>query len=499
MSDPVPGTGGAAPAGAAPSEGAPPGARRVAGASLWAGGGMLARQGLRLGSNLVFARMLFPEAFGLMAIVNAVRTGLEMFSDLGIAPSIVQSKRGTDPVFLDTAWTLQILRGVVLFLITLVLAWPLAELYGEPQLAGLLPVAGAAALIASFSSTELAIMRRKLSVRNYEAIYFAGQLASSATILVWLLISPTVWALVAGGLVASSVRVLLSRAAASHRDRLRWDGDAARELFHFGKWIFLSTVATFLADEADRLLLAKLADIGQLGVYSIALMFATLPATLIHRVGTMVVFPALSRSHEAGRDLGLAYRRIRRPLLAIGGIGVTALAAGAIPMIETLYDDRYAEAGWMLQLLAVGSWFRILEVPGRFGLLAVGESRWLVVLNTVKLVGVLVGLPLGFAAGGFAGGIAALIAADAARYLTCAAAAWRHGLRSPWMDLVASLGVFGATAAGIVLGGALSGAGHPAWLTFLGASAGAVLVFSPFAVVLAMRSGAHRLLRPGAR
>jgi hypothetical protein len=81
--------------------------------SFWTLGGYGISQVIRLLSSLILARLLFPEAFGLMALVNVFMQGLEMLSDIGLGPSIIQNKRGTEPKFLRTAWTLQILRGFV--------------------------------------------------------------------------------------------------------------------------------------------------------------------------------------------------------------------------------------------------------------------------------------------------------------------------------------------------------------------------------------------------
>ena len=64
----------------------------------------------------MLTRLLFPEAFGLMALIQTFMIGLAMFSDLGIGPAIIQSDRGEDPDFLNTAWVMQILRGICLWL-----------------------------------------------------------------------------------------------------------------------------------------------------------------------------------------------------------------------------------------------------------------------------------------------------------------------------------------------------------------------------------------------
>jgi O-antigen/teichoic acid export membrane protein len=73
-----------------------------------------------------------------------------MFSDFGLNASIIRSARGDEPVFLQTAWTVQILRGIMLWLISVMLAGPVAAFYEEPLLAQLLPVAGLTAIIHGF-------------------------------------------------------------------------------------------------------------------------------------------------------------------------------------------------------------------------------------------------------------------------------------------------------------------------------------------------------------
>ena len=123
--------------------------------SLWVVSGYGGRELIRLANNLILTRLLFPEAFGFMAIVNVILLGLAMFADIGLPDKIVQSNRGEERRFLDTAWTLQILRGGFLFLVSCWLAWPLARFYDEPSLLGMLPVAGTALLIGGFRSTWL--------------------------------------------------------------------------------------------------------------------------------------------------------------------------------------------------------------------------------------------------------------------------------------------------------------------------------------------------------
>ena len=87
--------------------------RRMIRAGSWVGAGQLLGNVLRLGSSLVMTRLLAPEAFGLFAIVTVVSVVLALLADVGIRSAIITHSRGTSVDFLDTAWTVQIVRGVL--------------------------------------------------------------------------------------------------------------------------------------------------------------------------------------------------------------------------------------------------------------------------------------------------------------------------------------------------------------------------------------------------
>ena len=72
----------------------------------WTTGSFGLIQLLRLVNNVVLARLLSPPLFGLMLIVNSIRTGVELLSDVGINQNIVSNRKGHTPVFYDTAWTI---------------------------------------------------------------------------------------------------------------------------------------------------------------------------------------------------------------------------------------------------------------------------------------------------------------------------------------------------------------------------------------------------------
>jgi O-antigen/teichoic acid export membrane protein len=402
------------------AQAAPAGGRlgeRAARGAFWVFLGYGLGQALRLGGNVALTYQLEREDFGRMALVNSVLLALTLFSDFGIGPSIVQNKRGEDPRFLDTLWTVQVVRGGVLWLVACLAAWPLADYYAEPKLTLLLPVAGLTAAASGFASTKFWTANRALSMARLTAIELSSQALALVVMLVWAWLAPSVWALVAGALTSAAVKTVLSHGALSgHPNRLAWDGSAARELLHFARWIFVSTILTFCAMQSDRLVFGKLIPIALLGVYSIATMIGTLPQTSLNYVWGQIVFPVFSRIQDAGEELTRAFERVRWPILLLGGWMVSGLIAGGPTAIDLLWSEKFAEAGWMIQLLALGGWFQVLTGASDAAFLARGRTRSIALCNAVKVVSMLVLIPLGYRWRGFPGALLAYSLCDLPRY-----------------------------------------------------------------------------------
>jgi len=332
---------------------------------------------LRLVSNLILTRLLFPEAFGMMAIVQVFMSGLQMFSDVGIRTSITLSKSGDDPDYLNTAWTVQILRGAILWLAAFAISGPVADFYDEPLLAQLLPVVALNALFAGFMSTNMATANRHLRLGRQTALNIGSQVLALALNIVLAFWLRSVWALIWGGLASTLFMV-----AASHtlmpgiRNRLRWHRASLGELIRFGKWIFLSTIAGFAMNQADRAILGKFITLDQLGVYTIAFFFGNLPILLSRATLGKILGPLYRMRHpsksEANRRNVLKARR-----LAVGGlVAMTVpLAYGGGLLIELLYDPRYVLAGPMVVLFAFALPPQLVSVAYGGILLAVGDSR----------------------------------------------------------------------------------------------------------------------------
>lgn len=350
---------------------------RTARSTFWIFGGMVSSNVLRLASNLVLTRLLFPEAFGVMALAQVILTGLALFSDTGIRASIIQNPRSDEPAFLDTAWTIQILRGVLLWLAACGLALPAAGFYDEPLLAAILPVMGLSLIITGFNPTRMYTASRDLRIGLQTRI---GGVSQAITILLMIALAwglQSVWALVIGTVLGALVKQsLLAWRLPGHRNRLRLDRAAASDLFHFGKWIFLSTAFGFLVNHADRLILGKFITLEMLGIYTVAFFLGNAPLLLGRPFATKIVFPLYKQRPpwESAENQRKIFRMRRILTAAILTVSLATALVGDLA-IRILYDPRYELAGPMLVLIAIGMLPVAVLVSYDQILMAAGDSK----------------------------------------------------------------------------------------------------------------------------
>ncbi|OCX66442.1 hypothetical protein BFP70_05140 [Thioclava sp. SK-1] len=305
---------------------------------------------LRLVSNLILTRILFPEAFGLMGLVYVFISGVTMFSDLGINTSIMQNKRGEEPDFLNTAWTVQILRGFLLWVVLLILAYPTAQIYDEPRLIWLLPSAGLIAIVQGFRTTKVAVANRNMKIGVQVMSELSAQTIGMLCTVVLAMIWPDVWTLVVGALIAPVINnIVLHIRLPGPRNRLHWDRSAVSELIHFGKFIFLSSIAGFIVNQSDRAVLGAYIPVRDLGIYMIAYTVASIPLLLVHAAASKILLPIYRKfpMHESQGNRAKVLRA-RRLMRAASMSLVFVFSAFGVALISWMYDARYAMAGPMV-------------------------------------------------------------------------------------------------------------------------------------------------------
>lgn len=364
-----------------------------------------AQQVLRLGSNLILTRLLFPSAFGLASIVSLFLTGLVMLSDVGVGPCIIQSKRGDELAFLNTGFTLQAVRGPFLALLMVLMAKPAAWFYRDPHLTPLICFGSIQLVINGLHSTSVFSLRRSLRLGLVNALEL-GQTLIALPITIFLArIYPSPWALVLGSISGTLAFTIASHCLpVPYRNRFQWDRSALLELRQFGRWILGSSAASFFGGQSDRILFGRFLGVAWLGVYSVAANLSDALGAVIIRLVSGVMYPALSEAARSNREnISEFYYRLRKrlDLLSMTGTGFVAGAGGWV--VEVLWDRRYVDAAWILQVLCVRVAVTLIVSPSETCLFSLGHTRYGFQRSIVRLCGSLVCLPAGWYLAGIRG------------------------------------------------------------------------------------------------
>lgn len=362
---------------------------------------------LRLASNLVLTRLLFPEAFGLMTLVQVVLGAAAMFSDFGLRGSVVQDERGTEPAFLNTIWTFQIARGALLTIIILLLAAPLSEFYDAPMLAEVLMISAFVPVILGFNSTNLLTASRELRLGRMTLLMLGTQAAGIVVMiaLAWWLQS--VWALVIGNIVAALLHTVLSHVILPGiRNRPAFERDAVRRIVGFGRFVFFATLANFFVRQGDKAVLGKFVALDVLAIYNIGFFLANVPFKLATALNDRVVFPLYARFPPARSATNRG--KINRARMGMTAVLIAAsLFMGLIGdwLVRALYDARYEDAGPVLVLVALASLPQIVMLSYERMPMAAGDSGRYAVYVIIKAVLQLGLMILGVQMFGLAGAI----------------------------------------------------------------------------------------------
>jgi O-antigen/teichoic acid export membrane protein len=415
-------------------------------ASTWAIAGGATSQGLRFLSNLILSRLLFPEAFGIMALTNAVLAGLEMFSDLGVGPSIIRSPAPTH-AFLDTLWSLQVVRGWSQCFISLVIAYPMARWYHEPALAYLVPAVGINTIVRGYAHTFQFTLNRELKLRALFFLEFRSQLLGILVSIFAAYELHSVWALVFGSYAGTLTRTIQTYwLAEGPRRYWCWDRDVLKEVSGFSRWVLLSTMLTFMTNQGNSLVLGLFANLNFVGLYSIANAVAGMAVIVVQLLGDRVLFPLYG---NVGRETTPLLRRriikIRLALMAIILPPLWVMTCFGDWFVRLLWDPRYYGAGAMVQILCGGTLFLAFGVGPLY--LARGEAWVGFIFGGIRAA---VLLPAIYIGGYWFGSVGLIWGIAITRAVEYPLEVWvqrRYDVWVPWVDALA----LGGSAAFIAL------------------------------------------------
>ena len=358
--------------------------------------------GAVLARNVILARLLSVEQFGLASTFAILMTMIETFQNVGLNRLVVQNARADDPSFVASLHGAQIVVSMGAAAVLALLAFPFAMLMGTPSLAPAYLLMAIVPLVNAFTNLE--------SFRVQREGRFGPQVIRSllSQPIGLLVILPAYWwlgdhrtALVAI-IAQQAAAAILTHVAAGRPYRVAFDRLVWRRVMAFGWPLIANGLLMFLILDGDRMVVLNRFGPAALGWFSAAVMLTLTPANLIAKSLQTITLPALARAQAEP----LTFRRIYDASLACAALIVVGMVVGTLLLGElvltALFGAKFLPASAFLTALACMNGMRLFRAVPAIAAMARGDSRNPLYANFVRVLGVPAALIAALAAGAIA-------------------------------------------------------------------------------------------------
>ncbi|WP_136601627.1 lipopolysaccharide biosynthesis protein [Salinigranum halophilum] len=336
-------------------------AERAAKSGVWLGSQNILSRVLQLTTLALLARLIGPRELGFVGIALLTLSALKKFTNMGMNTALIQKKEQNVDTHLNTAWTIGIVRGVVIAGVLYLSAPLIANLvFNEPRAAGLMQVMAISPLILGFRNPGIVYFQKSLKFHKQFVYRISGDLTQLIVAVGWALNSATALAFVLGFVASDVVRFFISFILHPHRPWPEFDSGIARELVNYGKWMTGSSILYFLYGEGDDAFVGWLLGPTALAYYQYTYRFSSAPATELSQVVNSVMFPAFSQLQKDTDKLKDAFLKTLRLNSLIAFPASVGIAVIAPAFILVVFGEEWLPAVPAMQVLAVYGLFRAI-------------------------------------------------------------------------------------------------------------------------------------------
>lgn len=358
-------------------------------------------QAISLGVFFLLARLLHPEAFGLVALAVVFIDFVALFLSYGLPEAIVQ-RHTLDQEHLDTAFWVILGAGIVLTLLGIASAGPVAALFKQPQLKSIIRWLSLSFFLRSLSQVQVAILRRQLALKIIATRSMVAGFVGGATAVIMALLGFGVWSLVGRQLIIELVSVLILWPACNWWPGLKFSIRHGKELFGFGVSMMGGNILNFFNRRTDDFLIGYFLGPVALGYYTVAYRLLLIMTQLWGQIVGSVAFPAFSRVQkelERLREMFYSATRLTSLVAFPAFLGIFALVPELVP---TLFGQQWAPSIPVMQVLTfIGLLHAVLFF--QYTVMAgVGKPSWYlglqVMITVANVIGFLIAVRWGIVA-----------------------------------------------------------------------------------------------------
>lgn len=359
--------------------------QKVVRSTFWAGFGKISERILRFIRTMIVARLLAPSDFGLFGLACLAMDILQTFTQTGMSVALIQKKENTEE-YLNTAWTVSLIRSIILFFALFFFSPLVAIFFNNPAASGVTKAVSFTVLFGGLSNIGTIYFSKEIDFRKDFVINLSKIISGTVVTIILAFILRNSWALVWGMLSGSLVRCIVSYIIHPYRPKFHFEWHKAKELLNFGKWIFGSGIVLFLVTQGDDILVGKLLGTTALGFYALAYAVANLVATEISRLISQVTFPAYAKLQDEKEKLKKAYFKT----FQVTSFIVIPIAA-CVFLLSYEFTNIFLGEKWLpmvpaLKILTFCGLMRALFVTGGSLFVSVGRPNMDFKILSIRLI-----------------------------------------------------------------------------------------------------------------
>ncbi len=399
-------------------------------------------QGVTFIVSLVLARLLAPEVFGTVALVNVIITILNVFVDSGFGTALVQKKDADDLDF-STVFYFNFVTCIVLYLAVFFAAPWIAGFYNDESLVPLVRVISLTLIVSGFKNIQQAYVMRNMMFRKFFFSTIGATLISAVVGITTAYLDWGVWALVAQSLSNAVIATLILFVTVPWKPKLLFSFARFKGLFSFGWKLLVTKLLDTVYNELNTLIIGKFYSKEQLAYFNKSKTFPTLIVNNVNSTIDSVLLPSMANAQDdIGRVKEMTRRSIRASTYLIFPL-MMGLAVCSKPLILVLLTEKWVSCVPYMQLFCIYFALMPIHTVNLNAIRAIGRSDVVLKLEIVKKI-----LGLFCIIGGAWIGVLAIAVFQAVySVLSAVINAWpnrkllNYGLLEQWKDIFPNLGI----------------------------------------------------------
>lgn len=305
-------------------------------------------------SNMILARILIPEDFGVVATVNMIITFVDLFTDSGFAKYIVQADFKNEREFNEYTniafWT-NLFLSVLLWGVIIVFRYPIASMVGSSGKEVVIVLASSQLIITAFSSIQTAIYRRKF---DFKTLFVARTLTAFVPMFITVplaILLRNYWSLVIGTIILQLINAFYLMIKSKWKPKLYYKFGQLKEMFSYSCWSLAEALSYWMMTWFDIFIIGSSFSSYYVGIYRNSLNMVNTVMQLVKASIIPVLFATLSRLKDNNADFSKMYLKM------MGGAGTLLLpmGVGLFVFCDTATLILFGK-GWEDASVIVGCW-----------------------------------------------------------------------------------------------------------------------------------------------